>query len=385
MQVRPDQYPPRLSAMPPVCAPYPPSFATYPTKPPDSARLYAMNHGDPQEFADRLVEKSVDHFVASLETINRITAPVRFETFTSQLATAWELLIKAKLVVDAGDSRTIYLSDAQTKRVRTKSLHVCIGETFDDNDQDVQLNLTRLNDFRNHSTHLVLPALPSNILRLFQTTVFNYERYLWRWHSVNLTERVPYGFVNVVFDIRSADWRFTDSQYKEHFNAEAINFIDSFVDTVEHDATQWNDPSRYRIPLEYKLAYTKKPDDAQFLFTGNSVAGHPTVPVERAIQPSSKYPYRFTKIVELLKSTHRKFSSHSLTDVIKAHSIKGDLRFHFSDPDGGAPDLYSEEFLNWLTIQVKGDSNFLTKARHKRRALDAKRRQDAPAPEPPTC
>lgn len=334
-----------------------------------------MNHGDPQDFARRLVDKSIEHLIASLETVNRVTAPARFETFTSQLATAWELLIKAKLIVDAGDSHVIYNSKVTHNRGNTISLKECINKAFVDADQDVRSNLLRLTEYRNHSTHLVLPSLPSNVLRLFQSTVFNYKDFIESWHSINLTDRVPFGFTNFVFDIKAVDWRFADSRVKELFQPDAIDFVDLFVDTIEQDAIEFNDSWKYRISLEWKLAYTKNPSEATFFFTGDSEVGGTVLPIDRLVTPSSQYPYKFKKVVELLKPEYPEFNNASLNDINKAHQIKGNRHFHFADPDVGGPDLYSEAFVSWLNDRLMNDPDFLGKARKKRRRQDEVRRR----------
>ena len=56
-----------------------------------------------------LVENSIEAYILALETINRLSIKYRVETFSYLICNAWELLLKAKMLEDAGNDRnTIY-------------------------------------------------------------------------------------------------------------------------------------------------------------------------------------------------------------------------------------------------------------------------------------
>ena len=57
----------------------------------------------------RLVDKSIEGYILALETINRLSIQYRVETFCYLICNAWELLLKAKILHDAGkDPDAIY-------------------------------------------------------------------------------------------------------------------------------------------------------------------------------------------------------------------------------------------------------------------------------------
>lgn len=58
--------------------------------------------------AIRLLDNSIDAYILSLETINRLSL-YRIEAFAYLVCSAWELMLKAKITCDTGNSKAIYV------------------------------------------------------------------------------------------------------------------------------------------------------------------------------------------------------------------------------------------------------------------------------------
>lgn len=79
------------------------------------------------ELKERLLDKSIEAYVLSLETINRLTIQYRLETFCYLLCNAWELLLKAKLIEDAGNDDAAYYPTDSDSEKRSFSLVDCLN------------------------------------------------------------------------------------------------------------------------------------------------------------------------------------------------------------------------------------------------------------------
>ena len=80
---------------------------------------------------DLLLESSVDAYILSLETINRISIRHRVPSFLFTLCNAWELLMKARMIDLAGGDEVIYYADQADKpKLRTKALRDCLKELY---------------------------------------------------------------------------------------------------------------------------------------------------------------------------------------------------------------------------------------------------------------
>lgn len=83
----------------------------------------------------KLVEKSIEAYILSLETINRLSAKYRIESFTYLICNSWELLLKAKIISDSGDKGSIYFKKVKDKNRRSLALRDCLNKVFPhDND-----------------------------------------------------------------------------------------------------------------------------------------------------------------------------------------------------------------------------------------------------------
>ena len=74
----------------------------------------------------RLLDKSIEAYILSLETINRLSVKYRVETFAYLICNAWELLLKAKILQDTKRRRAIYYKKKRGEPRRSLSLRDCL-------------------------------------------------------------------------------------------------------------------------------------------------------------------------------------------------------------------------------------------------------------------
>jgi hypothetical protein len=67
----------------------------------------------------KLLDKSTEAYILSLETINRLSVKYRIENFSYLICNAWELLLKTKILDHSKDRKSIYYKTEKGQRPRT--------------------------------------------------------------------------------------------------------------------------------------------------------------------------------------------------------------------------------------------------------------------------
>jgi uncharacterized protein DUF3644 len=86
----------------------------------------------------RLVHKSMEGMLLAIEIVNKPTIPYRMECFLFLLINSWELLMKAKIVLDKQDCNSI---NEQNNSDRTISFDKCAREIFKSEKHPILKNL----------------------------------------------------------------------------------------------------------------------------------------------------------------------------------------------------------------------------------------------------
>ena len=114
----------------------------------------------------RLLENSTDAYVLALETINRLSIKYRLETFAYLICNAWELMLKAKIIQDDGDRKSIYYKKKRGEPRRSLSLRDCLRRVFPDDFDPTRRNIELVADLRDEATHLVIGQIPNAARRV---------------------------------------------------------------------------------------------------------------------------------------------------------------------------------------------------------------------------
>lgn len=121
-----------------------------------------------EEIKQKLVDKSIEAFIMGLEIYNKPTIKYRIEGFSFFICNAWELMLKAELL---NRNEDIYYSD---KSGRALSLEPTIKKIYSDKNTRVRLNLEKIIELRNISTHFITEDYEAKYAPLFQACVLNF-------------------------------------------------------------------------------------------------------------------------------------------------------------------------------------------------------------------
>jgi hypothetical protein len=325
----------------------------------------------------RLMNKSVEAYVMGLETINRVSIAYRIEASAYLVCNAWELLLKAKISHDSGRN-AIYYPKRRGERPRTICLRDCLRRVFLNENDPIRRNLEHLADLRDESVHLVISRIPREILGLFQACVINYNTHLLAWTGVSLSDRVPVGMMTLVYDFNPEEHDLNNPVMRRRLGKSAVRYLAQLQAAIRADAQKLGNPPEFAIGVEYHLALTKKPGEADVVLTsGPGDGGASTHVVEVAKDPSKTHPLRLKEVrAEAATKTGLALNQYDFQCVIKAHAVKKRAEFYYKGAVPGSPAQYSREFVNWMAKQCENDPDFFIKAR----ARASSKRASAPVP-----
>ena len=119
-----------------------------------------------ENLEERLLDKSKKKsFAMAIELYNKPTIKYRVEGFSLFVCNAWELMLKAYLLKTKGPE-SIYYKDNKN---RTISLENAIKEVFTNNKDPLRINLEKIVELRNTSTHFITEEYEMVYVPLFSS------------------------------------------------------------------------------------------------------------------------------------------------------------------------------------------------------------------------
>ena len=315
----------------------------------------------------RLVEKSIEAYILALETVNRLSIQYRIETFCYLICNAWELLLKAKIVTDAGETSTIYYKKQPGKPRRSLSLRDCLNRTIPNQKDPVRRNIERIEELRDESVHLVIGQIPQDVIGLFQASVVNYHLHLGEWFGISLAERVPVGMMSIVYDMSPERHDLSDKRLRRKLGRDAADFLSGYCAELKEEFDQLQRPAEFSVGIEYRLVVNKKPDNADLDLSSGPTGVTPTQIVEVAKDPSTSHPFRETELIERLKATipELEINNYDIRCVNKVHKIKTRPEYFYQGKVKGSPGQYSQSLADWIVKQHNQNEGFFHNARAK--------------------
>lgn len=312
----------------------------------------------------RLLDKSIEAYVLSLETINRLTVKYRIENFVYLICNAWELLLKAKILHDARVHSAIYYRKVRGQRPRTLALRDCLNKIFTGDNDPVRRNVEHVADLRDEAVHLVISHVPREIMGLFQACVLNYHKYLSDWTNISLSDRVTVGMMTIVYDFSPEETDLENATMRKRLGRDAAEYLTKFQAALRADVQRLGNPAELSIDIHYRLALTKNPGQGDITLTAGSTGGTPTHVIEVPKDPCKTHPLRLKEVITALETKIGfKPNSYDLRCIIEVHGIKKRADFYYKGTIKGSPVQYSPKFIDWVGTQYQNDRDFLVKTR----------------------
>lgn len=286
---------------------------------------------DEERAFKRLRDKSQEAFLLAIELYNRPTIKYRVEGCAFFLCNAWELLLKAYLIKQEGNHSIYYAN----KPDRTLSLDDCIKKVFTNKNDPLRQNLERIIELRNTSTHFVVEEFEGIYAPPLQACFENYDDKARELLGIEISDLIPENYL--ILSVRRG---FVDAEEcRARYGSEVVNKMISLRSGIlSSDDMEGN--RRYACSYITELRATKR-KDADLIFRVDKSGGESVALVKQLIDPSDKYPYRTSHVVDMVNrslkkggivllavgSPKDKFTSNDFQLFVKVYDVKHDERY----------------------------------------------------------
>lgn len=322
-----------------------------------------------------LKEKSVEAFLLALEIFNKPTIRYRLEGCVYSLCNAWELLLKAKMLID---EKSIYYPD---KPSRTLSLTDCMKEVFSNEKDPVRQNLAVIISLRNTSTHFILPEYEFTYVPFLAFCVKAYADKLFEFLEVKISDYIKGDFLSL-FSIS------TPPNKAEMISKYGDNLVSLFekkdADLKPFLDCEIGDSIAYRVDVNFVRINNKSKADFTFYASNNPKDKNVTY-IDRPIDANKTHEYThhgiakeinkiivrdsipFTPIKQPIPTKEHPnpdiFTIKCLDALIKRYKLKSNPDFVVQIKNGAQTvDKYSKSLITWVISKIIEDPDVVINA-----------------------
>ncbi len=313
----------------------------------------------------KLLEKAQEAFILAIEIYNKPTIKYRVEGFAFFICNAWELMLKANLLKIKGND-SIYYKD---KPDRTISLEQCIKLIFTNDKDPLRLNLEKIIELRNTSTHFITEEYEMVYVPLFQACIFNFYEKMNLFHNIDVTKQVSINFLNLVVQEKALNENEIKAKYSDKIAMRLIN------SNLKMQSLANNNP-RFAIAVNHYYYITKQKDKATDIIAIDKNADTKALIFKELKNPNDTHQYTAQKLCLeiqlrlkklginlLLNNEIKTFNKTHFGWFCKYYNMKSNERWcfvlkHFKQPQY----TYSIQAIEFIIDEIKKDpDNILDK------------------------
>lgn len=306
-----------------------------------------------ENLEERLLEKSGEAFCMALEIYNKPTIRYRIEGFSFFIVNAWELMLKAELLKR---NESIYYKEDPN---RTITVNNALSKIYTDKNTRIRLNLEKIIELRNISTHYITEDYEVKYAPLFQACVLNFVNEIQRFHKVDVTKMISQNFLTI-----SASYEpLTNEQIKLKYPPEIAERLikqANEIDVLSHEYSS----DKFSIGIKQNLYITKKKTEADFIVSVSNESPNKVTIVKELKDPSDTHKYNYntviTAVTERLKKKQIKldypkgFNSYVLNLVMDFYDIKREAKYSYKHVIGKQEHYtYSQQFIDFIVAEIE--------------------------------
>ncbi len=301
----------------------------------------------------RLTDKSVEAFILGMEVYNKPTIHYRVEGFSFFMVNAWELMLKAVLL---NRGMSIYYKNHPD---RTLSIDVVIRKIYTDKNTRIRLNLEKIIELRNISTHYITEDYEQKYAPLFQACVINYANELKRFHGIEISDRIPQNFLTITANYEPLD----NEQIRLKYSPEVAEKLIRQANDIDVLNEAYNS-DQFAINIRQNLYITKRRDDADFVVSIVNDSQNKVEIVKELKDPANTHKYSYQSVItvvsERMKKDHvhidysKGFNSYVLNLFIDFYDVKGNPQYAYRHTIGNqAQYTYSQQLIDFIVNEMK--------------------------------
>lgn len=309
----------------------------------------------------QMLEKAKEAFSLAIEIYNKPTIKYRVEGFAFFICNAWELMLKAYLIKKEGQPVIYY----KNKSDRTISLSECVKKVFTNNKDPLRLNLEKIIELRDTSTHFITQEYEMVYIPLFQACILNFNEKIMSFHNVDMTEIIPQNFLTLSVSLQALE----DSKIVGKYPEEIANKILENKNKIEDLSI--NNNAKFSIRIDHHYFITKNKDLATNLVKIDNSADNSIKIVKELKDPNNTHKYTAKHCISLVKEQLQKqnitlkyngndvkFSSFHFTNFCKHFGLKENTEYCYIHKQFSTPQYsYSQKTIDFIVDELSKDPN----------------------------
>ena len=308
-----------------------------------------------EKLKNKFIEKSIEAFILGLEIYNKPTIKYRIEGFSFFICNAWELMLKAELL---NRQIPIYYKDNES---RTLSLENVVKKIYSDSNTRIRLNLEKIIELRNISTHYITEDYELKYAPLFQACVINFTNELLRFHNQDITQHIAQNFLTI-----SASYEpLSNEEIRIKYPAEIAEKFIQQANEIDILSNEYNS-DKFSIGIKQNLFITKKKKEANFTVAICKESENKVAIIKDSKDPSQTHKYSYANVITVVEARLKKqniklnykksFNQYVLNLIIDFYKIKDEPKYAYCHKIGNSTHYtYSEQFIEFVLIEIKKD------------------------------
>lgn len=311
------------------------------------------------DLTQRLISKSIEAFTMSIEIYNKPTIKYRVEGFSFFICNAWELMLKAH-IIDKYGSNKIYYDDNPG---RTISLEKCIQMVFTNDKAPLRVNLEKVIELRNTSTHFITEEYEMVYIPLFQACLLNFVDKMQQFHKIDMTEVIPQNFITLAISMKALDENVIRAKYPEEIANKIISTNSAISPMVDENN------SNFAIRIEHLHFITKDKGEATSFVNVSKDAEATAKIIKELKDPNDTHKYTMKKCIEQInrklakdniafcsKSEQNCFNSYHFGLFCAYFNLKNNSHYCYIYKAHAQPSYsYSMATIDFIVDEIKKD------------------------------
>ncbi|MDC7289550.1 DUF3644 domain-containing protein [Blautia schinkii] len=314
-----------------------------------------------EKLEERLLGKSKEAFIMAIELYNKPTIKYRVEGFSLFICNAWELMLKAHLLKTKGPN-SIYYPDNKN---RTISLENTIKEVFTNNKDPLRLNLEKIIELRNTSTHFITEEYEMVYVPLFQSCILNFNEKIMAFHNIDMTTIIPQNFLTLSVSMKALNESEIIARYPEEISRKLLSANKTISGAIE------SNNAKFAIRIEHYHYITKNKDKATSIIGIDNNADAKVKIVKELKDPNVTHKYSSSNCIEEIrerlkrsntilkfKGEEKNFNSYHFNLFCKYYGIKKNPKLcyqHQLTHTFG----YSIQTIDFIVEEIKKDPDMI--------------------------
>jgi hypothetical protein len=313
-----------------------------------------------------LLGKSQEAFIIGIEIYNKPTIRYRVEGFSFFICNAWELMLKAYLIKTKGEKSIYYAKDEK----RTITLSNCIEQIFTNKNDPLRMNLERIIELRNTSTHFITEEYEQIYVPFFQSCVLNYCDKMLTFFDVDVTDKIPANFLTLSIKVSSIEPKEIQARYPKLIAEQLLETLTHINNSVPEEGNE-----KYAILIKHDIYLTKKKEIASASVAISKDADQAAFIFKNVKDWQQTCPHRRKKCIELINKEIKKnninfinptkdpsddkyhtFNTSHFDLIVKFYNMKSNKEYCYIYDRGTTPQFtYSNSAIEFIFSEIKKD------------------------------